>query len=57
MDVGDETVKKAATALLATINSQTESQRERCETLSLIEVTIAVRYVAMSVAWSAFPIN
>ena len=43
MDVGDEKVKKAATALLTTINSQTESQREKCETLTLIEVTIAVR--------------
>ena len=51
IDVGDEKVKKAATALLATINSLTESQREKCETLTLIEVTIAVRWVALSVAW------
>ncbi|KAI0240983.1 hypothetical protein LSAT2_003885, partial [Lamellibrachia satsuma] len=44
VDVGDEMVKKAAAKLLATINSLTESQRERCEKLSLVEVTHAVRY-------------
>ena len=43
MDVGDEKVKKAATAVLTTINSLTESQREKCETLTLMEVRFADR--------------
>ena len=43
MDVGDEVVKKAATAVLTTINSLTESQREKCETLTLMEVRFADR--------------
>ncbi|KAI0227962.1 hypothetical protein LSAT2_021561 [Lamellibrachia satsuma] len=44
MDVGDEMAVKAAVALVATINSLTETQRKKCEQLTLADVSLAVRY-------------
>ena len=44
MAVDDELVVKAATALVTTINSLTESQRGKCEILTLADVSLAVRY-------------
>ena len=50
MDVGDEMAVKAAVTLVATINSLTETERKKCEQLTLADACCVVRtavYIAI----------